>query len=309
MSAKTYSRILDSTEHVDSFLRNVLHLDKSLTEEEFGKYTLKLTSVEMQKQQVLGKDTLTENKYRLPLHGDNGKRKELRKTIYEDLIKKRRPTNEDKICKGKGGALPRTPLQQDRKAFYVIGLPASGKSEVANKLSDQFGAIILDSDYAKRKFPEYDADFGAFVVHEESTVVVFGGKGEFADEPSVLEYAVKKGYNIVIPKIGDVCESIEEFCERLQCLGYEIHIILVRLDREKATARAFKRFIDTGRYVPLPRIFDVYANDPTISFYDLLRKDRIFSSYTMLSSDVNIGEEKKVLLATEGSPFEKECSK
>ena len=76
----------------------------------------------------------------------------------------------------KKSLLPNTALKKDKQAFYVIGLPASGKSEVAGLLSDNYGAIILDSDYAKRKFPEYQAECGATIVHEESSMVVFGGK-------------------------------------------------------------------------------------------------------------------------------------
>lgn len=184
-------------------------------------------------------------------------------------------------------------------AFLVIGLPASGKSEVANILSDKYGAIILDSDYAKRKLPEYNSDYGTYIVHDESCLIVFGGNADFSGEESVLEYAIKNNLNIVIPRIGDKKEKICELAKWLKSNGYKNHLILVRLDREKATIRASKRFNNSGRYVSLPMIFDVYGNDPTIVFYDLqMEHCEYFSDYSMISSDVSIGEPKKILCST-----------
>jgi len=215
--------------------------------------------------------------------------------------------DDEKISLGTGGALPRTKCRKDKLAFYIIGLPASGKSEVSASLADHFGAIILDCDYAKRKFPEYRAPFGASVVHEESSLVVFGGQGQYAQEPSVLQYAVKNGYNIIIPKIGDVQCKVHDFAAMLNKTGYTTHIVLVRLDREKATQRALFRFEQTGRYVPLQLIFDVYGNEPTITFFDLmLSNDGTFKSYTMISSDVPKGTSKKLIFASEQSPIQQE---
>lgn len=118
----------------------------------------------------------------------------------------------------------------------------------------------------------------------------------------MLKYAVEQGCNIVIPKIGDVSSKVFDFSESLAINGYQVHLILVRLDREKAVQRAFKRFSKTRRYVPLSMIFDVYSNDPTITFYDLLHKNEVFVSYTMISSDVPIGEQKQIIYSTSNSP-------
>ena len=108
----------------------------------------------------------------------------------------------------------------------------------------------------------------------------------------------------MIPKIGDVADKVVAFARGLLELNYTIHLILVRLDREEATRRALYRFIETGRYVPLQLIFDVYGNDPTITFFDLfLAKCSCFSSYTMISSDVSIGQPKKLIFSSENSPI------
>ena len=299
---KEYSRILSDYDHAESFLKNSLHLNEEFTERRFNQAVMDVASVEMNTERVLGKNTLSNTAYRLPNYKTDASRIELRKRILQELKCKKRLDNDEKIVIGKGGALPRTMLKRDKQAFYVIGLPASGKSEISAMLSDNYGAIILDSDYAKRKFPEFSTDYGAAVVHEESSLVVFGGSGKYATEDSLLKYAVEQECNIVIPKIGDVSSKVFDFSKSLNRNGYDVHLVLVRLDREKAVQRAFKRFSKTRRYVPLSLIFDVYSNDPTITFYDLLCRNEIFESYTMISSDVPFGERKKIVYSTTNSP-------
>ena len=278
MAQKAYSRVLSDYEHADNFLRNSLHLNKEFSKQKFNHAVMAVASVEMMTERVIDKNTLISTAYRMPQYKSDESRVELRKRIFYELSHKKRLADDEKITLGKGGALPNTTLQKNKQAFYVIGLPASGKSEIAGLLSDNYGAIILDSDYAKRKFPEYEAECGATIVHEESSIVVFGGKEPYASEDSLLKYAVQNGFNIVIPKIGDVSSKVLAFAQSLERAEYDVHLVLVRLDREIAVRRAFTRFSKTGRYVPLSLIFDVYANDPTITFYDLLYQNNVFSS-------------------------------
>ncbi len=290
--------------HTNRFIKYALNFEAD--EDTLSQYVVAVSSAEMHQRSIVGKDTLNSDAYRIPQYSGNEERKALRKQIYNELISKKRLNKDDDIIFGKGGALPKTEIKKDAEAFFIIGLPASGKSGIATSISDQYGAIILDSDYAKRKFPEFSTtDFGASVVHEESSVVVFGGKGQYAEEPSVLQYAVNERINLVIPKIGDKAPRIATFAKTLKKLGYTLHLVLVRLDREEATKRALVRFMKTKRYVPLSLIFDEYGNNPTITFYDMkqLRKySSIFKSFTMISTDVPIGEPFKTMIRTKSSP-------
>ena len=172
---KEYSRVLSDYDHAESFLRNSLHLNEEFPERKFIRAVMDVASVEMNTERVLEKNTLTSTAYRSPKYKTDDSRFGLRKQILQELKCKIRLDDDEKIVLGKGGALPKTPLRKEKQAFYVIGLPASGKSEISSMLSDNYGAIILDSDYAKRKFPEFSTDYGATVVHEESSIVVFGG--------------------------------------------------------------------------------------------------------------------------------------
>lgn len=191
MAQKAYSRVLSDYEHADDFLRKSLHLNNEFSTKKFNDAVVAVASVEMMTERVIGKNTLDSTAYRMPQYKTDESRVELRKRIFDELSQKKRLANDEKITLGRGGALPNTALKKDKQAFYVIGLPASGKSEVAGLLSDNYGAIILDSDYAKRKFPEYQAECGATIVHEESSIVVFGGKEPYASEDSLLKYAVQ----------------------------------------------------------------------------------------------------------------------
>lgn len=300
---KMYNRKLSNVSDVKDFLQNVLRIyeeDDNLNEEQVNKISQDIAIAEMTVAGTLKKDTLAHQENRVK-YVDDISRKQYRKKVYKELINERRLDDDEKITEGYGGVIPQTELCKDKQAFYIIGLPASGKSEIAAKLSDQFGAIILDSDYAKRKFPEYHTMFGASIVHEESSVVVFGGHG-YEDEPSVLQYAIKQGCNIVIPKVGDVDSKVDDFAAALKDKEYKTHLILVRLDRRKATVRACKRYLKTKRYISLPLIFDIYSNDPTITFYDLQRTSKNFESFTMVSSDVDFGEPPELLQKSANTP-------
>lgn len=229
----------------------------------------------------------------------------MRRTIVKELLTKKRPEDDNKICLGTGGALPTSGVVNDEGlAYIVIGLPASGKSGISELIADKYNAVIVDSDFAKRKFPEYKLKCGANSTHDESVLVTFGDSVNYVSEPSVLSECISERYNIVIPKTGYETESIRKLAKMIKRFGYQVHLILVRLDRKKAVFRAYNRFASTGRYVPLSLIYDGYANDPTITYYDLKKENKLFKSYEMLSSDVDLGKPLKILERSKYAPVE-----
>lgn len=212
-------------------------------------------------------------------------REYLWKKILSELKEKTRLEHDDEIELGLGGAKPLTDIQSNSQLFYVIGLPASGKSGISNVIADYYGAYILDSDYAKRKLPEFSENGGASLVHEESDEIVFNNK-----EDNLLLFCLENHYNIVVPKIGHNKNSICEFCEKLYNVGYSVNLISVDLDRNLATKRAYNRFIETQRYVPLSLIFDVYSNQPSLNYFKIKQKNPCFiSGYAQLSTEVPLG--------------------
>jgi len=277
-----YCRPLIDNVLTKSFVTGVLGLENKT---EISDAVRKITKAEMQLATIESKSTFNSESYRDTSYADEFDRIELRTEIFEELIKNKRLDNDDEIKKGEGGALPKTDLKAEKQAVIITGPPASGKSTIANKVADSIGAIILDSDYAKRKFPEYVDEFGASLVHEESSAVVFGDEKNKV-KYNVKEYCISEGYNVVIPKIGNERESLLELANYFKKLGYSVHLILVSLDRKDATIRAFNRFIKTNLYVPLSLIFDLYSNDSILTYYRT-KNSGFFDSFAKVSTKEN----------------------
>lgn len=246
-------------------------------------------------------DTLSSRSVRARKYCREEDRDKLRKKIVEEMMEMTRLDNDEQVRLGKGGARPQSKrVNSDRKAFYVMGLPASGKSSICGKLCDLFGAYLLDSDLVKRKLPEYNRRSGASLVHEESSIITMGGYFEEKPFTSLMEHCYQCGYNICLPKIGSNLRSITKVLNVLRECGYNIYMVLVSLDRKLATQRAFNRYLRTKRYVPLSMIFDGYANDPILCYYRLRKYfedngNKLFDEMIALSTDVQKGKPLVVL--------------
>lgn len=231
------------------------------------------------------KPTLKFKEYRSPKYSDDADRRTLREKIARELIEKTRLEDDDSIKMGRGGALPQADISKGRQAFVVTGLPASGKSSIAVKIAEAKGAVILDSDYAKRKFPEFKSPYGAHVLHEESKLIIKGDPNE-PEALSLEVFCLAEGCNVVIPKIGDDVASLCRLATYYREQGYVVHLILVSLDRQQATIRAYHRFAKSKRYVPLSLIFDVYSNNPTLVYFRLKQGYAdLFASFGEVSTE------------------------
>jgi hypothetical protein len=289
--SQNFARLLDNQDAVEHFLKNVLEFDYS----SLNKIIYKIVKAELQLMNFdIHSQTLNNTKLRDRAFASDSKRWILRRQIIEELFELPRPENEDDISLGHagGGSLPRTGVQSNRQAYIIIGLPASGKSGISNRVADHCGGIILDSDFAKRKMPEYpNYDSGATIVHEESTKIVFGFSDNPIDLKSVFELTLSAGYNIVIPKIGQKPKAIIELANVLKKAGYDVHLMGISLLKREATIRAIYRFHETQRYVPLGLIFDGYGNDPCLTYHVLKNKaNALFASFGAISTNVKRGE-------------------
>ncbi|GHV16845.1 hypothetical protein FACS1894169_11160 [Bacteroidia bacterium] len=286
-----YSRPLTDKDQVRHFLNQVLEYDyeeckdivSHIVDGEIG--IANKSNYESQ--------TLTSTKVRNDEYLEENSRWRLRKQIIKELIESERLENDEQISLGKGGILPLTGVKSDRQAIIIIGLPASGKSSIASKIADNYGAVILDSDFAKRKLPEFNVHiYGATIVHEESSQITFGFQGNRGELKSVYESCLENGYNMVIPKIGESPKKIFNLAKALkEQNNYDIHLISVELTKRDATIRAIKRFNETKRYVPLGLIFDQYGNDSHLCYYFLRCKyPDLFKSFGALSNNVPLGQ-------------------
>lgn len=238
------------------------------------------------------KDTLNDLSLRTKRFQSEENRNILREQIVTEMMTMTRLDDDEMVSLGNGGARPKSKqVKSDRRAFYVMGLPASGKSSICGALCDQYGAYLLDSDLVKRKLPEFSRKSGASLVHEESSIITMGGNFKNISFKSLMEHCFLYGYNICLPKIGSDVRSVTKLFTILRACGYSIYVVLVSLDRRIATLRAFQRYLKTNRYVPLSMIFDGYANDPILCYYRLRKYledngNKFVDEMIALSSDV-----------------------
>lgn len=285
-----FSRPLYNRDVVWDFLENVLGIQSNDTS--FVDILNKIVKEEIRSDSI--EDTLIPD-IRDPKWRMKEDRDKLRHQIVDEMLTQKRLPSDDDVNLGSGGGLPIScEVIAERKAFYIMGLPASGKSSISSKICDMYGAFLLDSDLVKRKLPEFRRRRGASIVHEESSIITNGGEIDGESFKSILENCLEKGYNLCIPKIGSRVKSVLKFLDILKKYEYYNCIILVSLEREKSVKRAFDRFLRTNRYVPLSLIFDGYANDPILCYYRLRKyledsQYDYFDEMMAISSDVTRG--------------------
>lgn len=179
---------------------------------------------------------------------------------------------------------------KNKQAYLVIGLPASGKSSMANPLRDNTGSLIVDSDDAKERLPEFIESNGrrADQVHLESQMIA----------EKVLEKAIENGDNLVLPIVGKSEKSIMSKYDRLTAAGYDVHLRLVDLPIEKTIQRAVSRYRETGRLVPIDYITNEVGYKP-VQNYVIMEEKGLFKSYEAYSTDVKYGEDPKQITTEE----------
>jgi hypothetical protein len=209
--------------------------------------------------------TYQDKHYRVEEYRLEPARKRLREQIVKELFSLARLHDDEKIALGSGGAKPNTAVKTEKQAYLLTGLPASGKSGIAAKVCDEYGAYLVDPDFAKRKLPEFEGLAGATRVHQESMQIALGSLD--AEAPNLLSACIASGANLVRPLIGDESKKLDAFRDILHLNGYQVHLCLIELDRAEATRRALNRFLQTGRYVSLGYIFDDCANDAALVYY------------------------------------------
>lgn len=124
-----------------------------------------------------------------------------------------------------------------------------------------------------------------FAMKEVICVTVQTSSGN--TEIGLLHSCITQKANMVIPKIGHNMRSIMDFATVLRNIGYGVYLISIDLCRQKATQRAYNRYITTQRYVPLSLVFDGYSDQPTLNYFRIKQVSHdLFSGYAQISTDV-----------------------
>ena len=173
--------------------------------------------------------------------------------------------------------------KKEGRAWLVLGLPASGKSTIADPLVEREGALLIDSDEAKKLLPEFSNGLLAGAVHAESANI--------ANE--VMIEALSKGDNVVLPIVGKTLSSLNEKRKKLEDAGYEVNLVYVDLPIEKVIERTKARFRHTGRLVP-PRYLQSVGLKPRKN-YDKIKTEKGVDSYEAWDNDILRGETPRLI--------------
>ncbi len=289
--SKHCRRNLNTLDLAEDFVLKIIEPDDGVDE-----IVSSIVNAELTVAQLEAHPTITHTDYRARQYRTDSQRNKLQEQVLRELINESRLESDEDIKLGVGGSKPSI-TNNESQAYIVMGPPASGKSGVAVDLSVKYGAYILDSDYAKRKLPEYHMHSGgASLVHAEADKIVFD------PTHSLFVYCIYSRHNMVIPLVGRSVSSIEDIIKKLIEANYTIHIFNIVLDRFKCTARAYNRYIATHRYVPLSYVFDEVGNEPERIYFIIKRKylsHPNFAGFSQLSTDVGQGEPPKIIETSE----------
>ena len=162
---------------------------------------------------------------------ENGGMSAERVAYDENEIKKE--INKQTQALQKNGSEPK----YERKATFVFGLPAAGKSQLSDPLKNEMGAFEIDADLMKQHIPEFQNDPQMVsAVHEESSWM----------SKKMNKQLMDQGANLVIGKVGGEqnYNSILKMLNQLKERNYKIDIVVADKDLESALQANLGRFIN-----------------------------------------------------------------
>ena len=174
----------------------------------------------------------------------------------------------------------------ERKAIIVLGLPASGKSSISDRLENITGSYIIDADNIKKRIPEYQQDKkNLSVVHSESVNI----------SNTMMSELSSQGANMIIGKVGGYYEDIKDIVDNLSKDGYTCDVILNDVPFDITIERNLERYKQgkTDRIVPLSVIYD--SDGKIQDTYDRLMELDNVNGGAIYSNDVPYGQAPKLI--------------
>lgn len=152
------------------------------------------------------------------------------------------------------------------QAVILVGLPGSGKSSqlqpIARELirrTSEHPHDVVDADQVRGAFPEYADGLGSEVLQVETAYVA---------HDRLLEEAHRRRANIVLDTVGHPDRTVAELRYLIKA-GWSVWCLGASVDLAIALARARRRALLDGRYVPLDYIRAV--GDRPIRAFDAVR--------------------------------------
>ena len=173
---------------------------------------------------------------------------------------------------------------KNKKIIFYLGMPASGKSTLAEADAKRLGAIIVDVDDVKAH-PNLADDFkdgaGANAVHMESKEI----------HGLIMAKALNNGDNIILPLVDSKGTAMSGYLKLAKELGYSSYIKFVSVPENVAQIRNIRRMVQTGRLVP-PEYISNVAKAESLSYNK--GKDLV-NGYQKISGKGEVGQAKEIL--------------
>jgi shikimate kinase len=175
------------------------------------------------------------------------------------------------------------------KALFIIGVAASGKSTISTPL--KFYARHIDVDYPQEYYSEkYDIDLGRDGSAEGKNAIRKLGKRITLEE---LTNYVDGMLPMVINVVGDDLERTKSRIKILRDFGYDVGMIYINADIEKALKRVLSRRYgknkDRHRNISPERVYDSYKKLITnVKQYQDLLYDRAHTNQELLDFFIQI---------------------
>lgn len=176
-----------------------------------------------------------------------------------------------------------------RQFTYWIGLPASGKSGLAEAEAAKTGALLLDTDKAKPELPEYDDGKGTSIVHVEASRI----------RNIARDRAIAANDNIVLPTVGHDLGGLTKEITALKAAGWTVNLRFADLDARKAASRAVARYGDGGIFVDPAYILSI-ATLPEAT-YTALKDNAGVATYARFDTDTPRGTPPRLIESGEHS--------
>ena len=144
--------------------------------------------------------------------------------------------NHDAVLNHELDLLSKVP--QERKMLIITGLSGAGKSTYLDSINGN-EYYVADIDDIKKLFPEYETRKVDNTLHNVSRSIM---------QEEIIPEAIKQGRNIAIPTTG-LAEYVERLATPAKKNGYQVKLVHVKIDKEKAMHRVMDRFEREGRFI------------------------------------------------------------
>ena len=198
---------------------------------------------------------------------------EVRDGVYTNTLPNREPVLQNGVARamergsynGKdenGRDLFTGKVRRGRRIDIVTGVAGSGKSSVySNRISQEQGSRIIDTDDYRDFIPEYNGR-NAALVHEEASSI----------KDAILEQALESGENIILSTVGDNAQKLAKNILKYHALGYEVHLHLNHLPNAKSIGRVIARYVNSkgeiGRLVA-PELVKKMGDGPMRAYLEI----------------------------------------